>query len=226
MLSIIIPTLDAADTLPGTLAALAEAKMAGTPHEIVVSDGGSRDQTLVLARAAGTRVIESASGRGAQLAAGAAAARGDWLLFLHADTRIQPGWTVALRRFCESNDNGERAAYFRFALDDRSAIARLIVAAVNSRCRLFALPYGDQGLLLTRAFYGKLGGFRALPLMEDVEMVRRIGGHRLVALGHVAVTSAARYRRDGWLVRPARNLLCLALYFLGVDPARISRIYR
>ena len=226
MLSIIIPTLDAGRSLPGMLAALAEARMAAPSHEIIVSDGGSRDATVELARTAGARVVEGASGRGAQLAAGAGAARGDWLLFLHADTRPQPGWTEALRRYCGSNDNGERAAYFRFALDDRHAIARLIAAAVNLRCRLFALPYGDQGLLMTRAFYQTLGGFRALPLMEDVEMVRRIGRRRLVSLDHFAVTSAARYRRDGWLLRPARNILCLALYFAGVDPARIARIYR
>ena len=96
---------------------------------------------------------------------------------------------------------------------------------VAVRCRLFRLPYGDQGLLISRALYQRLGGFKPVPLMEDVDLVRRVGWRRLTALPSAAVTSAVRYRRDGYLLRPLRNLCCLTLYFLGVPPRAIVKLY-
>ena len=93
------------------------------------------------------------------------------------------------------------------------------------RCRLLALPYGDQGLLIPRGLYEALGGFRPLPLMEDVDLVRRIGRRRLALLPVAAVTSAARYRRAGYGPRVLRNLACLSLYGLGVPPRVIARLY-
>lgn len=225
MLSIIVPTLNAEKSLPGTLAALAEAARMALAHEIIVSDGGSRDRTCDIARRSGARVVVGKPGRGIQLAAGAAAARHAWLLFLHADTRPAPGWVHVVRTFMTAASNADRAAYFRFALDDASPAARRVESLAMLRCRLFALPYGDQGLLIARAMYEALGGFNPLPLMEDVDFVRRIGRRRLTCLDHAAVTSADRYRRDGWWCRPLRNLTCLSLYFLGVPPARILRFY-
>jgi rSAM/selenodomain-associated transferase 2 len=223
VLSIVIPTLDAASTLPATLAALGAA---GPEREVVVADGGSRDATRALAEAAGARVIECPPGRGGQLAAGARAARGDWLLFLHADTMLGAGWAEAAARFASDPAGAERAAVFRFALDDRAPAARRLERLVAWRGRVLGLPYGDQGLLIGRAFHDRLGGFRALPLMEDVEIIRRIGRRRLVFLDAPATTSAARYRRGGYLLRPARNLFCLSLYFAGVPPRLILRVYR
>lgn len=224
MLSIIVPTFNAGLTLEAVLGALDEGRGGGVPCEIVVSDGGSSDATREVARRAGARVIDAPRGRGRQLAAGAAAAAGDWLLFLHADTRLAPGWTGPVAAFRRGGAPGT-AAYFRFALDDPAPAARRIERLVALRCRLLALPYGDQGLLMARRTYDSIGGFRPLPLMEDVDIVRRLGRRRLVRLDHPAVTSAERYRRDGWLARPARNLGCLALYFAGVPPARIARLY-
>lgn len=223
MLSIVIPTLNAASVLRPTLAALAAGRPA-LDTEIVVVDGGSDDGTMLAARDGGCRVIAAPRGRGAQLAAGAVAARGDWLLFLHADTRPAPGWADAVRRFIADAANAERAAYFRFALDDSTPAARRLETVVAWRCRALALPYGDQGLLIAAPFYRALGGFRPLPLMEDVDLVRRIGRRRLVGLDHAALTSAARYH-GGYLRRSARNLLCLALYFAGLPPARLARLY-
>jgi rSAM/selenodomain-associated transferase 2 len=222
-LSIVIPTLNAAADLGATLAALAEARADRT--EIVLADGGSRDRTAALAEATGARVVAAPRGRGMQLAAGAAAAGGNWLLFLHADTVLPPGWTEAVREFAHDPANAQRAGYFAFRLDDDDPRARRLERAVAWRCRRLALPYGDQGLLIGRALYDAVGGFRPLPLMEDVDLVRRLGRDRLAALPVAAVTSAARYRRDGYWRRPLRNLTCLSLYFLGLPPERIARLY-
>lgn len=219
-LTIIIPTLEAARSLGATLAACAEAGA-----ELLVVDGGSRDGTPDLARCLGARLLESEPGRGRQLAAGAAAARGGWLLFLHADTRPAPGWAAVARAFMGDPANVARAAHFAFALDDPSPQARRLERLVAWRCRALGLPYGDQGLLLSRPLYEAVGGFRPLPLMEDVDLVRRLGRRRLAALPVPAVTSAERWRREGWHRRSARNLACLSLWFLGVPPGVIRRLY-
>jgi len=227
-LAVVIPTLNAAAVLPATLTALGlndGAGKDGLVSEIVVSDGGSSDATCALAQSAGCRVIMGPRGRGAQLAAGAAAATGDWLLFLHADTRLEPGWPAVVRAFCAAPANRDRAGYFRFALADDTPAARRLEAIVRWRCRVLALPYGDQGLLLRAATYRALGGFAPLPLMEDVDFVRRLGRARLAELPAAAVTSAARYRRDGYWARPLRNLVCLGLYFAGLPPERLVKLY-
>jgi rSAM/selenodomain-associated transferase 2 len=222
-LSIIIPALNAAAALPATLAALDEGR--GLVAEILVVDGGSTDGTGTVAEAAGARVLAAPRGRGPQLAAGGAAARGDWLLFLHADTRLAPGWPAAVAGFAAAPEHRRAAGYFRFRLDDDGEAPRRIERAVAWRGRVLGLPYGDQGLLVHRGFYAELGGFRPLPLMEDVDLVRRIGRRRLVPFAADAVTSAARYRRGGYVRRPLRNLSCLGLYFLGLPPRLIARIY-
>lgn len=225
MLSIVIPTLNAGGCLATTVAALAGGDGGGY-GEIVISDGGSTDETRAVALAAGARVVEARRGRGTQLAIGAAAARGDWLLFLHADTRLEPGWATQATGFMADRANASRAAAFAFALDDPDPRARRLERAVAWRCRVLGLPYGDQGMLIGRGFYEELGGYRPIPLMEDVDLVRRIGRARLTMLPARAVTSAERWRRDGWYRRSARNLACLSLWYLGVPPATIARFYR
>lgn len=224
-LSVIVPALDAAAVLPATLAALEEGRADGLLREVIVVDGGSTDRTAALAEAAGARVIAAPRGRGAQLAAGGAAASGAWLLFLHADTLLAAGWAAAVAAFIAAPPSQQRAGYLRFRLDDRSAAARRMEALVAWRCRRLGLPYGDQGLLVAAPLYRAIGGFRALPLMEDVDLVRRLGRQRLVALSADAITSAARYRREGYVWRPLRNLGCLTLYFLGLPPHLILRLY-
>ena len=121
--------------------------------------------------------------------------------------------------------NRDKAAYFRFGLDDGSASARRLEAMVAWRSRVLALPYGDQGLLISRELYERIGGFRPLPIMEDVDIVRRLGRRRLQAMAGRALTSAAKFRRRGYLLRSTRNLFCLALFFLGVPTPLIARIY-
>ncbi len=234
-LSVIVPALDAAATLPATLAALEAAREGGLLREVLVVDGGSGDETVAVAERWGARVLKVAANRGAQLAAGGAAATGDWLLFLHADTRLGPGWVAAARAFMaragserpgsERPGSDQRAAAFRLVLDDSDPRARRVERLANWRGRALGLPYGDQGLLIARGFYQALGGHRPLPLMEDVALARRIGRRRIVILDAEAVTSAARYRKGGWWLRPLRNLALLGLYFLGVPPRLLRRLY-
>ncbi len=215
-LNVVVPALDAAAHLGRTLAAL-------DGHEAVVVDGGSRDSTAAVARAHGARVVTAPRGRGGQLAAGVAATEGDWLLLLHADTVLAPGWDAAARAHM-ANKAG-CAAYFRFALDSADSRARRLERWVAWRCRALALPYGDQGLLISRALLDSVGGVRPLPLMEDLDLVRRIGRARLTALPVDAVTSAARWEQDGWRRRSLRNLGCLALWLAGVPPRAVARLY-
>ena len=217
-ISVIIPTLNAERTLLGTLEAL------GAVAHCVVVDGGSTDATQAVATAAGAQVLTTSRGRGLQIAAGIAAACSDWLLILHADTRLQTGWRDEAA--VHMRDHPDRAAYFRFALDSAHRRARRLEAAVVWRCRVLALPYGDQGLLINRDLLRHVGGMRSLPLMEDVDLIRRLGRDRLIGLQTQALTSAAKWERDGWSARSARNLICLALWWLGVPPAVIARIYR
>ncbi len=224
-LSVVIPALDAAASLPATLAALQEGREAGLIGEVLVVDGGSRDGTAAAAEAGGARLVESPPGRGRQLAAGAEATEGAWLLFLHADSRLEPGWSALAARFIEDPANREQAAAFRLVLDDPDPRARRVERLAGWRVRRLGLAYGDQGLLLSRAFYERLGGFRPLKLMEDVDLVRRIGRRRLTLLERGAVTSARRYREDGWWGRPARNLSLLFCYFLGVPTSLLHKLY-
>ncbi|UUR08216.1 TIGR04283 family arsenosugar biosynthesis glycosyltransferase [Sphingomonas glaciei] len=217
LLSVVIPALDAGASLGACLARLRGA------DDVIVVDGGSSDGTPALAAALGATVIEAPRGRGEQMRQGAAAAKGAWLLFLHADTLLEESWLEAVGQHIAANPS--EATCFTFRLDDESWQARVIEAGVRLRVRLLGLPYGDQGLLVSRRLYDRLGGFRALPLMEDVDLVRRIGRSRMRVLDVEAVTSAERWRRDGWWRRSARNLACLALYGLGVSPARIARLY-
>jgi rSAM/selenodomain-associated transferase 2 len=217
VLSVVIPALNAGSVLSECFLSLAGA------DEVVVVDGGSTDDTVAVAAQAGAAIVHAPRGRGLQLQAGAAAARGDWLLFLHADTKLGHGWREAVAHHVAAH--GPRAACFRFRLDDSAWQARLLERAVALRVRWFRLPYGDQGLLISRALYDALGGFRALPLMEDVDLVRRLSGGQLRVLDVAAVTSAERWRKSGWLRRSARNLSCLLLYGLGVSPERIAKLY-
>lgn len=223
-LSVIIPALNAADQLRLTLTALSAGQDADAIAEIIVVDGGSRDETCAVARDFGAHVIPSARGRGAQLRVGASAATAPWLFFLHADTRPDPGWSEAILPFL-AEPARDQAAVFRLRFDDAGRAARIMERGIAWRTRVLGLPYGDQGLLMSRRFYDALGGYNDLPLMEDVDLVRRIGRRRIVPLDHRVTTSAARYRRDGYGPRVARNLSILTLYFLGVPPAHLARLY-
>lgn len=225
MLSIIIPTLNAETALPRALNALIPGVVNGLVKDVIISDGGSTDESCAIAEDAGCVLVAGTAGRGTQLARGAGAARGEWLLFLHADTVLAVGWEEETAHFIQQPYAKAYAGVFRFALDDFRPQARRLERLVALRCKLFALPYGDQGLLIHRSLYDRLGGYAPLALMEDVDLVRRIGRKQLIYFRSQAVTSAARYIAGGYMRRQLRNLFCLSLYFLRVPPRYIARLY-
>jgi len=228
MISVVIPTLNAQTSLASTLTALVPAFVEGLVREVIIADGGSTDHTLEIADQSGAVVVTSAPGRGSQLKAGAQHAKCPWLLFLHADTVLDPGWEREAGHFMDLTGGGRMkpaAACFRFALDDLGAKPRIIEFGVAMRMVIFKLPFGDQGLLIPRTLYDEAGGYAELPIMEDVDLVRRLGRARIMSLNARAFTSAERYRTDGYFSRALRNQYCLALYMLRVPPERIAKIY-
>jgi rSAM/selenodomain-associated transferase 2 len=228
MISVVIPTLNAEASLPDTLSALIPATVDGLVRQVIVVDAGSSDSTRDIADAAGAEVMVASPSRGGQLIAGAARAKHPWLLFLHADTVLDVGWEREVSHFMERVDTGRTrpaAAAFRFALDDDGLAPRCLESLVGLRCALLRLPYGDQGLLIPRSLYDKAGGYRELPVMEDLDLVRRLGSRAVKMLRTRAMTSAQRYRREGYLRRAFKNQMCLVLYALNVPAARISQFY-
>ena len=222
-LSVVIPTFQEGERIGRTLAALTGAL---TPEdEILVCDSGSTDGTLEQAREAGARIVTAPRGRGPQTLLGGKAAERDWILFLHADTRPAEGWRAAVGAFASDAANAERAAVFRFTLDDDGPQARRVERLTRWRGRTLGLPYGDQGLLISRATYETIGGHRPYPMMEDVEIVRRLGKRRISELPVDGITSAIRYRRDGWWLRPLRNSTLISLYLLGLPPCWVAKLY-
>ena len=195
MISVVIPTANSERHLPRCFDGLIPSAVRGMVREVIVSDAGSSDATLAIADAAGAHVVHARKGRGAQLVDGAAIAKSEWLLFLHPETALEPGWDVEAESFMSQEIlERPRAAVFRFALEDFSGDARRAEAKAALRTMLFALPYGDQGLLIPKRLYHRLGGYRALPDMEDADLVRRIGRRRLIRLRARAVNVARPHK--------------------------------
>jgi rSAM/selenodomain-associated transferase 2 len=224
LVSIVIPVKGNALALEDLLRDLSAET--GAAIEVIVSAALPLDSTLSDVRSRYINVIwvEGAPSRGRQLNAGAAVASGRWLWFVHADSRTPQGWLAAFRALDAADDVAGGA--FTFALDSAAWQARLLERAVALRVRWFNLPYGDQGLFVRRRIFESLGGFAPLPLMEDVEFVRRLTrSGRVRHLTLRLTTSAQRWEREGWLRRSAKNLTILSLYALGVSPERLARRY-
>ena len=203
MISVVIPALNSERCLPRCFDSLIPAAVRGVVREVIVADGGSSDSTLAMADAAGAHIISAGKSRSAQLIAGADAARSDWILFLLPETALEQGWDVEAESFlAQAMPERPRAATFRFALEDFGGDVRRAEAKANLRAWLLALPYADQGLLIPKRLYKKLGGYRALARMEDADLVRRIGRRRLVSLRARAVNIARPHDgmlRGAWL---------------------------
>lgn len=220
-ISVIIPTLNAEQILPACLGGLMEGVEAGLIRELIISDGGSTDSTGAIAQAWGAETLQTIASRGGQLRRGAAQAAGEWLLFVHADTVLQEGWSKRVQAHLA---HPGQAAWFRLSFDHSGIAAGAVAGWANLRSRL-GLPYGDQGLLISAVLYAQVGGFPDQPLMEDVAIARALKG-KLTELDAVARTSADKYIRQGWFSRGGRNLWTLLRYFAGVDIDRLAAGYR
>jgi len=221
MISIVVPTLDEASSLAQTLIA---ARQPGV-RELIVVDGGSRDATRDVASRIADQVLVAPRGRAAQMNVGAVAARGDVLLFLHADTRLPNGFAAAVARALA--DPAVVGGRFDVALDADGPCYRLIGWLISARSRLTGVSTGDQALFVRRAVFEALGGFAPLPLMEDIDLARRLKRRgRVAALRQTVVTSARRWQRRG-LWRTVLLMWALRLgYYAGVSPATLARVYR
>jgi rSAM/selenodomain-associated transferase 2/rSAM/selenodomain-associated transferase 1 len=220
--SILIPTLRDAGPLRRLLAdpGLADA------DEIIVAAPADEIEELMplLPGSIPARLIASAPGRAVQMNAAAAAATGDWLLFLHADSRLPADWIDEVR--AADRDASVAGGAFGFALDSSDPRARAIEWGVRHRTRILDLPYGDQGLFVRRTAFDMLRGYASMPIMEDVEFVRRLRRcGRLYHSPRAVVTSARRWQRDGWIRRTLTNWITLGAYLAGVSPTRLARWY-
>jgi rSAM/selenodomain-associated transferase 2 len=220
MLSVIVPTLDEASVIAVTLAA---ARVPGC-GELIVVDGGSSDDTLAIARRLADRVLSAPRGRAAQMNAGARAAGGDVLLFLHADTRLPADYSGAIARALA--DEGVIGGRFDVRLDAPGLAYRVLERAISARSRHTRVATGDQAMFVRRETFARVGGFPLLPLMEDLALARalkRVG--RVACLRETVLTSARRWQRHG-VVRTVLLMWTLRLaYYAGISPTRLARVY-
>ena len=194
-------------------------------HEIIVADGGSRDDTVSIARANGCQIVATSPGRGLQLEAGATAARGTVLLVLHADVRFSPACAADVQHALD--DPAFVAGAWPLRLDAAGAWMRVLEIAAAWRWRWWGLAYGDQGLLIRREAYTECGGYPPLPIMEDVALARAVTRrYRWRRFSNPVVADARRYAQDGQLRRALTNMALLALFLLGVQAHRLARWYR
>jgi uncharacterized protein len=216
LVSVIIPVYRDAAALARTL----DATDFGDAEVIVAAAEGDTTMSGLRASRPDLRWVTASRGRARQMNAGAAIARGDWLLFLHADTQLPREWPRVVEQ--ANRDPGVSVGCFRFALDSSATAARAIEIGVRFRVRMFSLPYGDQALFVRREAFVNLGGYSDVPIMEDVDLVRRLRSTgRLFVASEEAVTSARRWEEDGWLKRTARHLSLIVRYFAGVHPERL-----
>ncbi len=221
-LTIVVPALDEADNLARLLPDLAGACPGA---EIVVVDGGSRDGTAeVVARQPGVRLLASARGRARQMNHGAGAAGGDALLFLHADTRLPGGAAAAIERALA--EPGVVGGRFDVRFDSPRRVLRMVAWFMNARSRLSGICTGDQAIFVRRADFEAAGGYPDIPLMEDIELSRRLKRRgRLRALRLRVTTSARKWEREGPLRTIGLMWALRFLHFCGVAPARLHHWY-
>lgn len=233
-LTVIIPTFNESSNISSTVSAVLT--RASRPPQVLVVDGGSSDATASLARAAGARVLCVPGGRAAQLNAGGAAAQGDTLFFLHADTRPPDAFDVALRETLRAPLprrwwGGARvmpvAGAFRLKLDGDGWKMRAVEKVVGWRSRWLRLPYGDQGLFLSKDVFEKVGGFPDMPFMEDYAMVRKLGAVGSVVVSEKSVVSSARRWETLGVVKTSIINQCIVFgYHVGVPVPMLANWYR
>ncbi|MGD8304678.1 MAG: TIGR04283 family arsenosugar biosynthesis glycosyltransferase [Desulfobacterales bacterium] len=220
-LSIIIPVLNEAATIEDTLSALQ-----GVDHlEVIVVDGGSIDETVEVARLKGAKVLQTSPGKARQMNCGAAAASGEVLIFLHADTRLPADFNRQIP--WGLNQSEVVAGAFRLAIDSRAAGIRFIERMTDLRSRYLQLPYGDQALFMKKSVFEAIGGFADLPIMEDFVLMRRLRRKgKIVILPAAVITSPRRWQHFGILKTWLVNQMIVIAFYLGISPERLARWYR
>ncbi len=218
--SVIIPTLNEAARIGRVVTSTAAAKQV----EVIVADGGSTDETQAIAAKKGARLVVSSPGRGRQLNAGAAEACGKIFIFLHADSLLPENFAPLTQKTLRSPQVA--AGAFRLAIAGQGRGLRFIESAANWRARTLQMPYGDQALFMKAEMFHALGGFRDIPLLEDVDMVSRARKKGTISIVDTPViTSARRWHRLGLVRTTAFNQLILLGYFLGISPFRLALWY-
>ena len=222
MISVIIPTLNEEDNIRRCIE---DVLTEGCDCEIIVADGGSTDKTAKLAMSyPGVSFIQSQRGRGIQMNMGASAASGDILLFLHADTMLERGWAAEM--FSVLEDNSISGGAFTLGVQSQLWKYRLVEAWVKLRCRLCLLPYGDQAIFVRKSAFDIIGGYKSIPLMEDVDLIEKLKKlGTIVILNKKAITSERRWSKKGLIKTAAMNQLIMLLYRIGVNPGRLERMY-
>lgn len=220
-LSVIIPALNEEAYIGASI----ESAKKLNPLEIIVVDGGSTDRTKEIAERAGAIVIDSPRGRGTQMNRGASVAKGDILLFLHADSIIVED--VDIRDYVGNDYIG---GFFKLKFNDSSISIRLVEIFANIRARLFSLPYGDQAIFVKKEVFNEMGGFREYPFLEDLEFVRRLKKYGPLRCLPKKVVVSARRLKKGYPLSPIfvslRNVLLALLFILGMSPSKLLRFYR
>lgn len=224
MISIIIPVLNEAENIRNTLVYLQE-EVGDSDREIIVVDGGSKDQTVAIAKSLDVIVIESVKpGRANQMNAGAAIATGDILLFLHADTKLPHDYANLIIKTLAKPK--VIAGAFELAIDSQQKSLRLIEAMVKMRSHWFSLPYGDQALFITRSTFEKIGGFPEVAIMEDFVLVKQLKRQGKIAIAPAAVTtSSRRWEKLGVWQTTMINQLMILGYYLGISPDKLRKFY-
>jgi rSAM/selenodomain-associated transferase 2 len=221
-LTVIIPALNEERTLKACLDSVKKLD----PLEIIVVDGGSADRTKEIAEDSGALVIKSGQGRGVQMNAGAAIARGEILLFLHADVRMPE----VKNSLASSLLNGCAGGFFRLKFDDDSISTRLVEAFANIRARLLFLPYGDQAIFIKRDIFERLGGFREYPFLEDIDFAIRIKKYGKLKYIPLKVVASARRLKKGFPFSPIlvsfRNVFIALLFLFGLSPFSLIKLYK
>ena len=222
-LGIVIPTYNAANVLEPLLMKLADASL---PTNILVVDAESNDSTPDIAARHNVPVLSvTTQSRGGQMRSGVQELASEWYLLLHADSQLASGWEEAVEAHMNDPQSSQCAAYFRFELDTDDKSARFIERLANWRCRALGMPYGDQGLLISQQLLEACGGVPNIPLMEDVQLARRLGKSRLRQIALPLRTSAERYQRSGYYRRSAKNIFFVVLFMLGVRSNTLHRHY-
>ena len=201
-ISIIIPTINEANNLPLLLSDLSIIQKEG---EIIIVDCGSDDKTIDIANIYGAKVYKSKErNRGLQLDIGAKNSKGEWLIFLHADTRLANGWFTKIESILNGNKN--YIYYFKFRINNKKILYRVLEILVNFRSKYFKQPYGDQGLIIHRSIYNKNNGFRKIPLMEDVDFFKRLKNKKdLKQLNLPIFTSSRKWERTNIFLQALKN---------------------